>query len=69
MNFDWAGATATVSVATKWGRSSPTRCFGDVREALTGLSKTVRTESDTPDCRVNGEVNAKVNSACDDAFT
>ncbi len=25
-SVSWAGATATVSVATKWGRSSPTRC-------------------------------------------
>src|SRR5215831_6418863 len=27
----WAGATATVSVATKWGRSSPARCFARVQ--------------------------------------
>jgi hypothetical protein len=27
----WAGATATVSAATKWGRSSPTRCFAHVQ--------------------------------------
>jgi hypothetical protein len=27
----WVGATATVSVATKWGRSSPTRCFARVQ--------------------------------------
>ena len=69
MNLDWAGATATVPVATKWGRSSQAGCFGDVREALTGLSETVRTESDAPGCRVNVELNAKVNRACDAAFT
>jgi hypothetical protein len=28
---DWAGATATGSVATKWGRSSPVRCFARVQ--------------------------------------
>src|SRR5712692_2951947 len=27
----WAGATATVSVATKWGRSSPFGCFARVQ--------------------------------------
>ena len=29
----WAGATATVSVATKWGRSSPLRCITRVQTA------------------------------------
>ncbi len=28
----WAGATATVSVAMKWGRSSPPRCFARVQD-------------------------------------
>lgn len=30
----WAGATATVSVATKWGRSSPARCFARVQKSI-----------------------------------
>ena len=29
----WAGATATVSVATKWGRSRPLRCITRVQTA------------------------------------
>ena len=28
---DWAGATATLIVATKWGRSSPVQCFAYVQ--------------------------------------
>jgi len=69
MNFDWAGATATVSVATTWGRSSPTRSFSDVHEPLTELIETVRAEGDTSDGNVNEKVNARVNSARDDGFT
>src|SRR2546429_8863821 len=35
----WAGATATVSVATKWGRSRPLQCITRVQTARRAMCK------------------------------
>ena len=67
--FLWAGATATVSVATKWGRSSPLRCFA--------LVQNQRPRETQPQCsvkllfteKVNGTVNRSVNRVFHAPFT
>jgi len=68
-NSNWAGATATVSVATKWGRSSPVRCFARVQNQPSRHTQ--------PQCSaelpftvvVNGGVNRRVNRVFHVPFT
>ena len=65
----WAGATATLSVAMKWGRSSPLRCFA--------LVQNQRPRETQPQCsvslpfaeEVNGSVNRSVNRVFHAPFT
>jgi hypothetical protein len=65
----WSGATATVSVATKWGRSRPLRCFAGVQNQ--------RSREAQPQCSVpfpftadvNGTVNRSVNRVFHAPFT
>jgi len=67
--FVWAGATATVPVATKWGRSSPLWCFVRVQNQ--------RPRETQPQCplqgpfpeEVNGTVNGRVNRIFHALFT
>src|SRR2546429_323245 len=65
----WAGATATLSVAMKWGRSRPLRCFA--------LVQNQRPRETQPQCsvslpfaeEVNGSVNRSVNRVFHAPFT
>ncbi len=57
----WAGATATVSVATKWGRSSPTRCFARVQNPSSRHAQPRVSQQLPFTVGVNGTVSPTVN--------
>ncbi|SRR6266478_3491008 len=65
----WAGATATVSVATKWGRSSPTRCFAHVLNPSSRRVQPLRRQQLSFTVGVNGAVNPTVNRVFHEPFT
>jgi len=65
----WAGATATVSVATKWGRSSPTQCFARVQNPSSRRVQPLRRQQLPFTMGVNGTVNPTVNRVFHVPFT
>jgi hypothetical protein len=65
----WAGATATVSAATKWGRSSPTRCFAHVQNPSSRHVQPLRPQQLPFTVGVNGAVNPTVNCVFHAPFT
>jgi hypothetical protein len=65
----WAGATATVFVATKWGRSSPLRCFARVQNQRTREAQPQCSRQFPPTQEVNGTVNRNVNRVFHAPFT
>ncbi len=66
---NWAGATATVSVATKWGRSSPVRCFARVQNQLLRHPQLQYSAQLRFVRKVNGRVNHSVNRVVHVSFT
>src|SRR6266849_2320466 len=65
----WAGATATVSVATKWGRSSPVQCFARVQKQLLRHPQLQCSAQLRFVTKVNGRVNHSVNRVVHVSFT
>src|SRR5271155_2968060 len=65
----WAGATATVSVATKWGRSSPVLGFARVQNQWSRRVQRQRSEQLSFTTEVNGTVNDGVNRVFHAPFT
>src|SRR6202521_3827242 len=65
----WAGATATVSVATKWGRSSPVLCFARVENPSSRHMQPQRSYQLPFTAEVNGTVNGRVNGVVHALFT
>src|SRR6266849_3287295 len=65
----WAGATATVSVATKWGRSSPVLCFARVQNPSSRHVQPLCSQQLPFTKEVNGTVNRTVNRVFHAPFT